>query len=85
MRWMLALMVACTSPPIVTLPDGAPDATDAQIDAVCMPAAPTGCCVAMPNEGAVRACAVAEAPVGICGVVVCPAADCATAKIHFCS
>jgi len=86
MRWLMVMLVACASRPVVTLPDGAVDGeTGTPVDAVCVPTVQTGCCAAMPNEDEVRACAAAEAPPGICGVVVCGSTDCTAAKIHFCS
>ena len=97
MRWVLALMVACTSPPIDQLDAHAPPAATVPVDAAsCTPRADVvffvhgplpfdiaDCCSLAPDEQAVTECVLDRAPIGVCGVCACHAADCTQIRVSF--
>lgn len=67
----------------------APDAAiDAPIDAppdACTREPSGDCCALLPDESAVRACVIATANPGDCGVIVCWHADCSRTTLNYCA
>lgn len=85
--FVLGVIAACGDnlPPEVHLLSPADAVADGAADACMREPSTDGCCAYMPDEDAVRACAITGASGGECGVVVCWRANCELARLNFCA